>query len=151
MCPATKFAGTSPVSGSITANSSPPKRAAVSIFLQEQCEFTSGAFGSLNLGVKDFYEVSVIGQARQRVLGRLLPQMILQLALLSDIFNDNLVTGLLALSVAWRPLSRTFSGVPSFRFQSISRRTPPSSPSFPGEYPSKRSRLEASQRISLAW
>ena len=64
---------------------------------EQKCELTRGALGALDLIVHGFHQMAVVREARQRIFGRLLTQMILELALLRDVFNDDFVTFRLAL------------------------------------------------------
>src|SRR5277367_5507702 len=63
---------------------------------KQKAELACGALGSLNLGVNNLNQMAIISQPRERIFGGLLPQTILQLALLGNIFNDDLVTVFLA-------------------------------------------------------
>jgi hypothetical protein len=62
---------------------------------KQKSELTRRALRTLDLGVNGFHQLSVVGQTGQRVVGRLLTQMIVELALLGDVLNDYLVGGLL--------------------------------------------------------
>src|SRR5271156_4547771 len=54
--------------------------------------------------------MAVVGEARQCILGRLLTQMILELALLRDVLNDDLVTVRLALIFDFAAAEPDFNG-----------------------------------------
>ena len=59
---------------------------------EEQGELTRGALGPLDLSVQSFDQLAVIGEPGERVLGGLLAQVILELALLGDILDDDFVS-----------------------------------------------------------
>src|SRR5580704_12286381 len=59
---------------------------------QEQRKLPLRALGSLDLAVEHVYQLAVVRKTRQRILGRLLTEMIFQLTLFCDVFGYYLVT-----------------------------------------------------------
>src|SRR5450755_3896240 len=90
---------------------------------EQKRELTRCALGTLDLSVNGFHQMAVVGQSGQRILGCLLTQMILELALLGDVLDDDLVTVDLALVADLTSAEPHFQGraifmVP-FNFQRI--------------------------------